>query len=63
MNAEVKTLALRPNQAAAALGIGRDRLFDLLRAGEIRSYREGNMRIIPVSALEEYLARRLQEDA
>lgn len=63
MTTETKALALRPNQAAAALGIGRDKLFDLLAAGEIKSFREGNTRLIPVRAIEEFLERRLAEDA
>lgn len=62
MTTDVK-LALRPNDAARALGIGRDKLFALLADGAIRSFREGNTRLIPVSAIEEYLAKRLEENA
>jgi excisionase family DNA binding protein len=63
VTAELKPLALRPNAAAAALGVGRDKLFALLANGSIRSFREGNSRLIPVAAIEEYLHRRLQEEA
>jgi excisionase family DNA binding protein len=62
MTTDVK-LALRPNDAARALGVGRDKLFALLADGSIRSFREGNTRLIPVKAIEDYMARRLQEDA
>ena len=62
MTSDVK-LALRPNEAARALGVGRDKLFALLAAGAIKSFREGNTRLIPVKAIEEYLAKRLEEDA
>jgi len=62
MTTDVK-LALRPNEAARAIGVGRDKLFALLANGSIRSFREGNTRLIPVSAIEEYLAKRLEEDA
>ena len=61
MRTEAKPLAYRPNQAAAALGIGRDKLFSLLADGSIESFREGGTRIIPAKALEDYLARRLAE--
>lgn len=54
-------LALRPNDAARALGVGRDKLFALLADGRIRSFREGNVRLIPVSAIEEYMTQRLEE--
>ena len=63
MVSETKQFALRPNDAARSLGIGRDKLFALLADGSIRSFREGNVRMIPVKAIEEYMARRLQEDA
>jgi excisionase family DNA binding protein len=61
MMTEMKALAYRPNQAAAALGIGRDKLFELLAAGEIRSFREGRTRIIPANSLQEYIDRRMAE--
>ena len=61
MTTETKALAYRPNQAAAVLGIGRDKLFELLSAGEIRSFREGRTRIIPALALQEYIDRRMAE--
>ncbi|MDP9237391.1 MAG: excisionase family DNA-binding protein [Chloroflexota bacterium] len=57
---DVKPLALRPNAAAASLGIGRDKLFALLANGSIQSFREGNSRLIPVTAIEDYLKRRLE---
>jgi excisionase family DNA binding protein len=61
MTTDVK-LALRPNEAARALGVGRDKLFALLAEGKIKSFREGITRLIPVSAIEEYLAKRLHEE-
>jgi len=59
MMTDRKPLAYRPNQAAAALGIGRDKLFALLADGSIESFREGGTRIIPASALQEYIDRRM----
>jgi excisionase family DNA binding protein len=63
MVSESKQFALRPNDAARSLGIGRDKLFALLADGAIRSFREGNVRLIPMSAIQEYLERKLAEDA
>lgn len=63
MTVQVKALALRPNEAAAALGVGRDKLFALLADGSIRSWREGNTRLIPVSEIEAYMARRLASES
>ena len=61
MVSETKQFALRPNDAARSLGIGRDKLFELLANGSIKSFREGNVRMIPVTAIEEYMTKRLQE--
>jgi len=60
MATELK-LALRPRDAAAALGVSRDLVFQLIASGELRSFRVGNARVIPVASLEEYIARRLSE--
>jgi len=49
-------LALSPEQAAVALGIGRTTVYDLIARGQLRSLRVGRRRIIPVVALETFLA-------
>ncbi|WP_239321225.1 excisionase family DNA-binding protein [Planomonospora parontospora] len=43
------------------LGIGRDKVFELLRSGQLRSYKEGRLRRIPAEAVEEYISRKLTE--
>ena len=48
---------LTPEQAAAALAIGRTKVFELLRSGELESVRIGSSRRIPREALQEYMCR------
>lgn len=49
-------LAVSPAAAATLLGIGRTTMYELLDAGRIPSIKAGRRRIIPVKALEEFLA-------
>lgn len=44
--------------AAAALGIGRSRLYSELMAGRIRSVKSGRRRLVPSSAIADYIAER-----
>ncbi len=50
-------LLYRPEAAAAALGIGRSKLFELIAAGHIETVQIGRSRRIPAQALEQYVAR------
>lgn len=50
-------LLLRPEEAAAALGIGRSTVYDLLRPGALGSVRIGASRRIPAEALHQFIAR------
>jgi excisionase family DNA binding protein len=61
METAIRPVALRPAQACQALSVGRDKLFALLASGEIASFREGGTRLIPVSAIEEYVQRKTRE--
>lgn len=47
---------LTPEEAAEALGIGRWKLYDLLREGRLRSVRIGSCRRISATALAEFVA-------
>jgi len=49
-------LALSPEQAAAALGLGRTTVYALIQSGQLRSLCVGRRRIIPVAAIETFLA-------
>ena len=50
-------LLLTPEETAEAMGIGRTKVYELLRAGVIDSVRIGACRRVPVAALHEYLDR------
>ncbi len=51
-------LALRPREAAAALGIGQRLLWTLTNTGELPHVRLGRAVVYPVDALRAYLAER-----
>ena len=53
---EAGRLLLRPEEVAKALGVGRTTVFELIRAGELRSVKIGNSRRIPTDAVREYVA-------
>ncbi len=52
----MEKLLYRPKEAAQALGIGRDKLYDLMRSGRLRSVKDGGGRFITADALAEYVA-------
>jgi excisionase family DNA binding protein len=52
-------LLLTPQEAAEALSINRSTLYILLMRGEIPSIMIGRARRIPVSALQEWIARQI----
>jgi excisionase family DNA binding protein len=53
----VAAVLLTPEDAAAALGIGRTRLYELLSSGRLASVQLGRSRRIPVAAIHEFVAR------
>jgi excisionase family DNA binding protein len=53
---ESPVVLLTPEQAANALGIGRWKLYDLLRQGRLRSIRIGSCRRISTAALAELVS-------
>ncbi|MBF6285409.1 helix-turn-helix transcriptional regulator [Nocardia cyriacigeorgica] len=42
-------------EACAALGIGRSYLYELMGAGRIRSVKVGRRRLVPESAIQEFI--------
>lgn len=54
-------LLLTPEQAAAALGVGRTKVFQLIGRGKLESVRIDGCRRVPRVALEAYVTR-LRED-
>jgi excisionase family DNA binding protein len=56
-------LLLTPNEAAVALGFGKTLLYELLMSREIMSIKLGRVRRVPVTALADYIAKRVSEAA
>jgi len=52
---------LNVNEAASALGLGRSLVYTLVATGEITSIKIGRSRRIPISAIDEFIARRVEE--
>jgi excisionase family DNA binding protein len=50
-------ILLTPAEAAAALGIGRSKLYELLQAGMLESVHIGSCRRIPADALTALVAK------
>jgi excisionase family DNA binding protein len=53
---------LNVNEAATALGLGRSLVYTLVASGELVSIKIGRARRIPLSALDEFIAKRLEEE-
>ncbi|GAA1608715.1 helix-turn-helix domain-containing protein [Catellatospora bangladeshensis] len=53
--AALEKRSVRPAEAAELLGICRDTVYVLMRAGRLRSVKAGRARLIPVTAIEEFL--------
>jgi excisionase family DNA binding protein len=53
---DMDKLLLTPTEAAAALGIGRSKVYELLQTGQLRSVRIGTCRRIPADALQTLVA-------
>jgi excisionase family DNA binding protein len=56
-------LLLKVDEAADRLSIKRTLFYEMLRRGEIASITIGARRLVPVSALEEFVRSRLEQEA
>ena len=56
-------LLVRPEDAAEALGVGRTKVYELMRSGALRSVKIGGLRRIPATALAEFVAQLEAEEA
>jgi excisionase family DNA binding protein len=52
----VTKLAYTPYEAADALGISRNLLYQLIGSGQLHSVKAGGRRLIPASAIAEFLS-------
>ena len=58
MNAPSETrLLLRVDEAGRRLNLGRTVMYELIRSGRLRSVKVGKLRLIPTSALVEFVDR------
>ena len=52
---EVSPLPYRVDEAASALRLSRSLVYELIRCGRLRSVKQGRRRLVPASALIEYV--------
>jgi excisionase family DNA binding protein len=57
----MEKLLLSPAEAAAHLSIGRSKVYELMRLGELRSVKIGASRRIPQAALADFIAALARE--
>jgi excisionase family DNA binding protein len=57
--ATAEPLVVRPRDACRMLSIGLTRLYELLQAGELQSYRSGRSRRISVVSIHAYVDRQI----
>ncbi|MFP5372952.1 MAG: helix-turn-helix domain-containing protein [Actinomycetes bacterium] len=53
----MEKLLLTPEETAEVMGIGRTKVYELLRRGVLESVRIGGSRRVPTAAVEEYVRR------
>jgi excisionase family DNA binding protein len=58
----IPVLLVCPEDAARALGIGRTKVYELMRSGALRSVRLDGLRRVPVAALAEFV-KQLEREA
>jgi excisionase family DNA binding protein len=59
----MEKLLLTPEEAAEALGVGRSRVYDLMRTRQLPSVRIGKSRRVTVAAVHAYVERLAEQDA
>jgi excisionase family DNA binding protein len=52
----VAAVLYRVDEAAEALRLSRSQLYELIRSGRLRTVKSGRRRLVPVSALDEYVS-------
>lgn len=56
--ANIAPLSVSVEEAAEIIGVGRTHASELVASGAIASYKEGRRRLVPVSAIRDYVERR-----
>lgn len=63
MKREIPPILYRVEEAAEALRMSRSVVYELIRSGRIRTVKEGRRRLVPVTALTEYVTELIEENA
>ncbi|MEV0972724.1 helix-turn-helix domain-containing protein [Microtetraspora glauca] len=63
MTGDLSPLLVRPERAAELLGIGRTKVYELIRSGALRSVRIGGLRRVSATALAEFVVHLEEEEA
>ena len=58
---DTNRLLFRPDEAGAALGVSRSKVYELIAAGAIPSVRIGSSVRVPVAALKAWIERELED--
>jgi excisionase family DNA binding protein len=61
--ASIEPLVVAPRVAADLLSLGLSRIYQLMRRGELPSYREGTLRRIPMAAIHARIEAKLADTA
>lgn len=56
-------LAVTPKEGRAALGVGQTKLYELINAGELATFKVGRATRITVTSIEAFIARQLAANA
>jgi excisionase family DNA binding protein len=59
----LKPIGLTPKATTATIGCGITKLYELINAGELETYKIGRGRRITTASIEAYVARQLQQEA
>lgn len=63
MKREIPPILYRVEEAAEALRMSRSVVYELIRSGRLRTVKEGRRRLVPVTALTEYVTELVEENA
>ena len=61
--AAIEPIAVAPKVAGQMIGLGVTRIYELINAGELRSYLDGGARRILVASIWSYIERKLEADS
>ena len=59
--ADLRPLLVNPERLSTLLGLSHSTIYELLATGEIPSFKVGRRRVIPLTAVEQWIERRLKE--